>query len=1743
MLTIIPQIFLLSGKLTLINGSIFIGGVAPNDKNNNDIEYSSSGSSAIDVQGGNLTVNGQIRRNPLNAGGILQYSQSGGKVTINGQAQNTTNAKLEVLNGGSNFTMSGGTLNIIRGNGGSALPSSPFGDLYLRPETGSITGGTISFTPGTSAPQNYTIDANIPLNNVIIAGAAGQAASVRLLISPLVVNGDMTINANSILDANNINVTFNGNLINAPGTGGYIYGSNITTFSAPNGLPYSGAQLITGATDFYDLVVSPGTSLTLSNQSTVNHNLTLSTGNFKIAANAVYLTGDLTNNAGYLDTDAAGNGIIMNGTSLQHINGTGYYSRLTLNNPAGAQIENDITLNEDLTMTQGILDIKKNLVTLGTGSLIQGAPFSATKMITSDGVFSNVGLRKFFNTGAQPSFLFPLGTSGKYTPALLNITASSFVGSVRINNINSRHPAILDPTNALDYYWEVQSSGITGFSGSLELNYYQEDVVGDESTYQTARIMVPGTAWDLSNGVDDVNNKIVSNYSGSNNLSGEYTAGGAGAFFTNVPEYTSNKDGNWSDPTIWTQSGGDPHSLTGGPNGFIVNVNHVVTLDANFCSAYRTTINNTLKVTSAFYGHNLGTVTGSGTLYLESGTFPAGVYSSFLSCANNSTVEYGGTGTYTIVADLYDNISKIVFSGTGTRVLPDKNLTICSQLKINGPSLPSTLTLDNSVYNRKLIIQGTMERYGSGSIFKSGTGAGATVSFAGSGPQTIGGPTGDFAGSSAFNNFEINNSAGLRINNAGAIEVSGNLMLTNGLINTGSGRTLTITNSSNNCVLPAGGSANSFVDGPLIKNISQFDYFTYPIGIYIAGPGNTLGNNLKLSSTQTGPLLWSAQYFSPNLTSASVTAPLLGVSSQEYYTVKAAAGSQTLLNINWTPTSDVNPLITGGLSNIRLANYNTGTSKWVEIPAIALGNNSNGTATSAGIVTSTGSDDYTLGSITDLKPRAKLAPTGPVCGSAGIPVSFTAPVGIPLNYSLSYTVNGAAQTPVSVTSVPYTLSTPVPGVYKLTDFTYDIPGSSKTGVVDAGTVTVNPVPDNADAGLDRTLCGITTVNLAGNAPVVGTGLWSIVSGAGGTIIAPSDPLSQFIGLNGISYTLRWTISSGTCISTDDVVINFTILPSAPSASATQSFCGPATIADLVATAPVGSTVDWYDQPSGGVLLPGITSLTNGLTYYAESNGGCVSVTRTAVTVTINSLPSPGLIGPNLVCQGSAGNVYTTESGMSNYIWTVVGGSITSGGLGTDATATVTWNTTGPQSISVNYKAANGCTSVLPTVFDVTVNDNPTITLGADPSVCSGTTSASLVYTSTTGSPDRYSIVYDAAALTAGFVNVSNVVLPSSPISVVVPGAAAPATYTGTLTVANSAAGCVSGTYAISVTVIPDNTIVLSSGAGTDAQTKCINTAITDITYTTTGASGATFSGLPTGVSGSWAANTITISGIPSTTLGSPFTYTITLTGGCGAITKTGTISVAPDATIALSSAAGTDAQSLCINVPITSITYTIGGGGTGAGVVGLPAGVTGSYLAGVFTISGTPTVAGTFNYTVTTTGTCVQTTALGSITVNPDATIALSSAAGTDAQSLCINTPLTSITYTIGGGGTGAGVAGLPAGVTGSYLAGVFTISGTPTVSGTFNYTVTTTGTCVQTTALGSITVNPDATIALSSAAGTDAQSLCINVPITSITYTIGGGGTGAGVVGLPAGVNGVYAAGVFTISGTPTVAGPLTIQ
>ena len=96
-----------------------------------------------------------------------------------------------------------------------------------------------------------------------------------------------------------------------------------------------------------------------------------------------------------------------------------------------------------------------------------------------------------------------------------------------------------------------------------------------------------------------------------------------------------------------------------------------------------------------------------------------------------------------------------------------------------------------------------------------------------------------------------------------------------------------------------------------------------------------------------------------------------------------------------------------------------------------------------------------------------------------------------------------------------------------------------------------------------------------------------------------------------------------------------------------------------------------------------------------------------------------------------------------------------------------------------------------------------------------------------------------------------------------------------------------------ITVVAPSCLgTLTSAVGTNTQTKCANTAITNITYSTTSATGITSSGLPSGVTANWSSNVITISGTIDPAASGSYPYTITLTGGtCSGQTVTGSITV------------------------------------------------------------------------------------------------------------------------------------------------------------------------------------------------------------------------------------------------------------
>jgi gliding motility-associated-like protein len=474
---------------------------------------------------------------------------------------------------------------------------------------------------------------------------------------------------------------------------------------------------------------------------------------------------------------------------------------------------------------------------------------------------------------------------------------------------------------------------------------------------------------------------------------------------------------------------------------------------------------------------------------------------------------------------------------------------------------------------------------------------------------------------------------------------------------------------------------------------------------------------------------------------------------------------------------------------------------------------------------------------------------------------------------------------------------------------------------------------------------------------------------------------------------------------------------------------------------------------------------------------------------------------------------------------VVGNTLTISGTPTTSTGSpfnFTINTTGNSCVAAT---SNG---------SLTVSADHTLSLtsgSATQSVCINTAITAITYT-IGGGATGVNIAGLPPGVT-GTVAGTTLTISGSPTSM----AGSPYNFTITTT-GNS---CVTATANGSITVNPNHTVSLT--AGTANQTVCVNNAITNISYTLGGgATGATVTGLPAGVTFAVVGNTLTISGTPTTSTGSPFNFTINTTGNsCVAATSNGTLTVNSDHAINLSSPAQTASQTVCINTAITAITYTLGGGASGATVTGLPAGVTGLVAGNVLTISGTPTttVGSPFNYTITTTGnSCVTANANGSITVTPAQTVTLTSAASTNNQTVCINTAIVNITYSLGGGATNATVTGLPPGVSSSVAGNVLTITGSPTTltGSPFSYSISTSGNnCIPATSNGTITVNPDHAISLTSAVSTTNQTICTDKPITSITYTLSGGASGATVTGLPPGVSSSVSGNTVTISGSPT--------
>lgn len=226
-----------------------------------------------------------------------------------------------------------------------------------------------------------------------------------------------------------------------------------------------------------------------------------------------------------------------------------------------------------------------------------------------------------------------------------------------------------------------------------------------------------------------------------------------------------------------------------------------------------------------------------------------------------------------------------------------------------------------------------------------------------------------------------------------------------------------------------------------------------------------------------------------------------------------------------------------------------------------------------------------------------------------------------------------------------------------------------------------------------------------------------------------------------------------------------------------------------------TSVDVDNTSGGGSITVGLRNNTGGAVSGASDvtltiNGSGTNTGITTIPLGWSIPAGTGYrifysVGSQSLQRNSSGYVFPKNLGV---------GLITSGIDGNATSASPTLNS-GRYNYFYNWRIGRARVSTT-----ATVNPLPTITLGANPAVDRGNTNADLLYSATTGSPDEYSITWDAAALSAGFVNVVNAALPATPIAVTVPAGADAATYNGTLTLRNTTTGCISGNNAFSVIV-------------------------------------------------------------------------------------------------------------------------------------------------------------------------------------------------------------------------------------------------------------------------------------------------------------------------------------------------------
>src|SRR6266536_253415 len=270
---------------------------------------------------------------------------------------------------------------------------------------------------------------------------------------------------------------------------------------------------------------------------------------------------------------------------------------------------------------------------------------------------------------------------------------------------------------------------------------------------------------------------------------------------------------------------------------------------------------------------------------------------------------------------------------------------------------------------------------------------------------------------------------------------------------------------------------------------------------------------------------------------------------------------------------------------------------------------------------------------------------------------------------------------------------------------------------------------SADAGPAQDKCG-TSVTMAANTPLIGTGVWTRVSGPNTPVITnPSSPSTTITGMVPGTYIFKWTITNGSCTSSSNDTIIIEAGATQAAAGADQSLC-LSTSASLAANTPTIGTGIWSFV--SGPNTPAITTLSspsatvtglkpgNYIFRWTISFSTCTPSTDD-VQITIYDNPSISNAGPDqTICSSSVTMAGNSPIMGGTGAWSIVSGP-NSPAITTPSSPSTTVTGMIPGTYIFKWKISNGTCTSSEDIVQIIVTPAPTTPdAGPDQTVCSAT---------------------------------------------------------------------------------------------------------------------------------------------------------------------------------------------------------------------------------------------------------------------------------------------------------------------------------------------------------------------------------------------------------------------------------------